>query len=118
MKLGHRPSKWIEKEWYVDSDDPLPSVAENALAKFFNFVLVDAISHLTRHLEVLNESVKILQTATFHQRQKVDELETQRQQNVHGKIEAHATLAAGKFLSTKALSGISLESSAASILSS
>ena len=62
---------------------------------------MDAISHLTRHLELLNESVKILQTATFHQRQRVDELETRRQQNVHGKFEAHATFAAGKFLQTK-----------------
>ena len=70
----------------------------------FNYIIVDAIDYLTKELETLNESVKILQTATFHQRQRVDEQETRRQQNVHGKIEAHATIAAGKFLSTKAKS--------------
>lgn len=31
----------------------------------------------------------------------MDEQETQRQQNVHGKFEAHATLVAGKFLSSQ-----------------
>ena len=59
---------------------------------------MDAIAHLERYLQELNEAVRVLQLATFEQRQKVDEQETRRQQNVHGKIEAHATLAAGKFL--------------------
>ena len=99
--LGYRPSKWINKDYYREFEDSLPPSADNTIAMLCNYIIVDSIDHLTKELETLNESVKILQTATFHQRQKVDEQETRRQQNVHGKFEAHATIAAGKFLSTK-----------------
>ena len=97
---GHRPSKWIHKKNVTYIADPLPSVADSITAHLFNFIIIDKINYLSQQLKVLNESVRVLQIATFHQRQKVDEQETERQQNVHGKIEAHATLVAGKFLSS------------------
>ena len=97
---GLRPSKWIHKKDATFVADPQPSVADSILAHIFNFIIIDKIIYLSQPLKVLNESVRVLQIATFHQRQKVDEQETERQQNVHGKIEAHATLVAGKFLSS------------------
>ena len=78
----------------------MPPVADSSIASAVNMVIVDAISYLSKLLEALNDSVRVLQLATFEQRQKVDEQETQRQQNLHGKFEAHATLVAGKFLSS------------------
>ena len=80
--------------------EPVPPVADSTIASAMNMVIVDAISYLSKLLEALNDSVRVLQLATFEQRQKVDEQETQRQQNLHGKFEAHATLVAGKFLSS------------------
>ena len=97
---GQRPSKWIHKKDVTFLADPQPSVADSITAHLFNFIIIDRITYLSQQLKVLNESVRVLQIATFHQRQKVDEQETERQQNVHGKIEAHATLVAGKFLSS------------------
>lgn len=85
----------------MDAQEPLPSVADNTFASFFGYIIVDAILYFSQLLRSLNESVRILQIATCRQRQKVDEQETQRQQNVHGKFEAHATLVAGKFLSSQ-----------------
>jgi hypothetical protein len=97
---GQRPSKWIHKNDPTILADPQPSVADSISAHVFNFIIIDKIIYLSQQLKVLNESVRVLQIATFHQRQIVDEQETERQQNVHGKIEAHATLVAGKFLSS------------------
>lgn len=97
---GQRPSKWIHKNDPTFLADPQPSVADSISAHVFNFIIIDKIIYLSQQLKVLNESVRVLQIATFHQRQIVDEQETERQQNVHGKIEAHATLVAGKFLSS------------------
>jgi hypothetical protein len=45
--------------------------------------VVDGIDHFTRKLADLNEKVRILQIATFKKRQKIDDCETVRQQNVH-----------------------------------
>lgn len=97
---GQRPSQWIHKNDPTFLADPQPSVADSISAHVFNFIIIDKIIYLSQQLKVLNESVRVLQIATFHQRQIVDEQETERQQNVHGKIEAHATLVAGKFLSS------------------
>jgi hypothetical protein len=101
LSEGLRPTKWIDRNSALEAQEPLPSVADNAIASFFGFIIVDAMSYFSQHLRSLNESVRILQIATCRQRQKVDEQETQRQQNVHGKFEAHATLVAGKFLSSQ-----------------
>lgn len=98
--IGNRPSKWIHRKDVTFLADPQPSVADSITAHLLNFIIIDKIIYLSQQLKVLNESVRVLQIATFHQRQIVDEQETERQQNVHGKIEAHATLVAGKFLSS------------------
>jgi hypothetical protein len=89
---GKRPTQWIRKDFYKDSQELALMPAENnAMARFFGCIVVDAIAHLTRVLVTLNEGVRLLQIATFQQRQKIDEEETERQQNIRGKIEVHAT---------------------------
>jgi hypothetical protein len=64
---GKRPFKWIHKDYYKDSEEPLPPVAESWMASFSNCIIVDAISHLSQLLTVLNDSVHVLQIETFHQ---------------------------------------------------
>lgn len=88
--LNKRPLKWVKKDYYSDSES-LPQMFDNLLAAWFGYIVIDKIEHLEVVLSVLNERVRILQIATFRKRQKVEEKETERQQNVRGKIEAHVS---------------------------
>ena len=82
---GKRPIRWIRKDFYKDSQEfALNPVEENTLARFFGCIVVDDIAHMTRVLVTLNEGVRLLHIATFQQRKKVDEEETERQQNIRG----------------------------------
>jgi hypothetical protein len=98
---GNRPTKWVKKDFYVGSPDRQLPVSDSHLATLLNYEILDAISHFTKVLEMLNVSVRTLQITTFEQRQKVDEQESARQQNIHGKFEEHATQLAEKYLSGK-----------------
>jgi hypothetical protein len=88
--LDKRPLKWVKKDYYKDSES-MPQMFDNSLAAWFGYIVIDKIQHLELMLSILNERVRILQIATFRKRQKVEEKETKRQQNVRGKIEAHVT---------------------------
>ena len=89
---GKRPTRWIRRDFYKDTPEmALNPVEGSAFAGVCGCIVVDGIAHLTRLLVTLNEGVRLLQIATFQQRQKVDEEETERQQNVRGKLEVHAT---------------------------
>ena len=87
---GKLQTEWIKKDFHQECY-PLKAVAENWIAKLLGFIIVDAIDHRTRVLAELNSLVKTLQLATFEQRQKLDEQETKRKQNIHGKMEAHVS---------------------------
>lgn len=88
--LNKRPLKWVKKDYYKDAES-MPEMFDNSIAAWFGYIVIDKIQHLELVLSVLNERVRILQIATFRKRQKVEEKETKRQQNVRGKIEAHVT---------------------------
>ena len=64
---GQRPSKWIHKKDVTFLADPQPSVADSITAHLINFIIIDKIIYLSQQLKVLNESVRVLQIATFHQ---------------------------------------------------
>ena len=84
---GRQQLQWIGKDFYEDA--PPFAVKANRLAKLFGCIVVDAIEHRTRLLTELNSLVRVMQLATFEKRHIVIQEETRRQQNIHGKIEAH-----------------------------
>ena len=85
---GKLQKEWVKKDFHQECY-PLIAVSDNWIARIFGYIIVDAIDHRTRVLAELNSIVKTLQIDTFEQRQKLDEQETKRKQNIHGKIEAH-----------------------------
>jgi Calcium-dependent channel, 7TM region, putative phosphate/Late exocytosis, associated with Golgi transport/Cytosolic domain of 10TM putative phosphate transporter len=84
---GKQQLQWIGKDFYEDA--PPFAVKADRLAKLFGCIVVDAIEHRTRLLAELNSLVRVMQLSTFEKRHIVIQEETRRQQNIHGKIEAH-----------------------------
>ena len=107
-----RPTCWIVADFYKDWPElDIAPVKQSMTAKVLGYIIVDSIEHFTRVLIMLNKSVRQLQIETFKEREKVHEADSDRQQNVRGKLEVHATQVAQKWKETIFSTSLSIDSS-------
>jgi hypothetical protein len=115
---NHRPIVLVKRNFYEETmpNRPMP-VPVWSISTYFGYENYDAIEHYSKLLDILNQNVKQMQLVYIEQRQRLNEMETNRLEEIRRAYAVRAFETASKQVKQFGSSLKSTTSKAASILS-